>query len=99
MNALDEFKKHVEGKEILCARINWEENWHEQPEVPLPRNATQEQLLTFHSALNQEYDDGYGTQHLFGTIWFKDGSFSKRCEYDGSEWWEHFKTPEIPENL
>lgn len=39
------------------------------------------------------YDNGYGSQELFGTIVFKDGTWLERGEYDGSEWWEYRKLP------
>jgi hypothetical protein len=47
--------------------------------------------------LNIEYDEGYGGQELFGNIWYEDGSWSERGEYDGSEWWEHKKCPVLPD--
>ena len=43
-----------------------------------------------------EYDSGYGTQKLFGTVWFKDGTWATRNEYDGSEHWKRYKRPELP---
>mgnify|MGYP000630626643 CR=1 FL=1 len=49
--------------------------------------------------LDFEYDSGYGGQNLFGTIWYEDGTWSERGEYDGSEWWEHRERPQIPEEL
>ena len=45
--------------------------------------------------LDLSYDEGYGSQELFGYIWYKDGTWSERCEYDGSEWWRHIKRPPI----
>lgn len=53
----------------------------------------------FIKMLDVEYDDGYGGQELFGTIWLKDGTWMDRGEYDGSEWWEHQTCPKIPEEL
>jgi hypothetical protein len=32
-------------------------------------------------------------------IWFKDGSWATRGEYDGSEWWEYHKLPQVPTYL
>ena len=49
--------------------------------------------------LDFEYDNGYGTQEVFGVVWFADGTWAERGEYDGSEWWEHHTIPEIPEHL
>lgn len=55
---------------------------------------TEQQELEFLEALDSmDYDNGYGSQHLFGTIVFKDGTWLERGEYDGSEWWEHRKLP------
>jgi len=36
-----------------------------------------------------EYDSGYGLQEINSSleIVFRNGSFLKRSEYDGSEWW------------
>ena len=46
-----------------------------------------------------DYDSGYGSQQLFGTIWYKDGTWSTRGEYDGSEWWKYNSCPELPKLL
>lgn len=46
--------------------------------------------------LDFEYDASFGLQWLYGTIWYEDGTWSKRKEYDGSEWWEHHKCPSLP---
>ena len=45
--------------------------------------------------LDFEYDSGYGGQYLHGYIWYKDGTWSERREYDGLEWWEHKERPPI----
>lgn len=50
-------------------------------------------------ALNFNYDDGFGRQMIFGFVWFKDGSWLERYEYDGSESWVYKKTPTIPDLL
>jgi hypothetical protein len=43
-----------------------------------------------------DYYSGYGGQTLFGTIWYTDGTWSTRGEYDGSEWWDHKTRPDVP---
>ena len=53
----------------------------------------------FLKLLDFEYSNGYGGQELFGTVWLSDGSWLSRGEYDGSEWWNHNKLPEIPAEL
>ena len=59
----------------------------------------QEEYEEFLSKLDFEYDSGYGLQNLFGFIWYKDGTWSERCEYDGSEWYQYQRCPEIPKSL
>lgn len=44
-----------------------------------------------------DYDDGYGSQSLFGLILMNDGSWYERGEYDGSEWWSHKQMPSVDE--
>jgi len=46
--------------------------------------------------LDFDYDEGYGGQRLYGNIWYTDGTWSTRVEYDGSEWWEYHKCPTCP---
>ena len=48
---------------------------------------------------NFEYDNGFGGQELFGTIWYTDGTWADRGEYDGSEWWQNNVCPIVPEEL
>jgi hypothetical protein len=56
-------------------------------------------LQDFHEKFDVEYDSGYGSQELYGTIWMLDGTWWSRCEYDGSEWWEHHVCPEYDADL
>jgi hypothetical protein len=85
LNAKQEFIKHVEDKQVLCAILRLEH--------------TESEYTTFLNALDFEYESGYGRQILFGNIWYKDGTWSDRSEYDGLEWWEYQQVPEIPKNL
>ena len=68
-------------------------------DAQLVRGFTKAEYDAFIKKLDVEYDDGYGGQELFGTIWLKDGSWMDRGEYDGSEWWNHQVVPEIPNEL
>ena len=43
------------------------------------------------------YDDGYGSQLIYGFIVFNDKTWLERSEYDGSEWWDYRKCPSEPE--
>lgn len=49
--------------------------------------------------LDFEYDNGYGSQEVFGFIVFKDGTWFNRAEYDGSEWYDYIEKPSKPEPL
>lgn len=96
-NAKDEFLMETVRKDVVCA-----ETWphihrpSSPPPARLPVLYTLEEYMLFLAALDFEYDAGYGGQELFGTIWYADGSWSDRGEYDGSEWWEHHTVPDIP---
>lgn len=88
MNAKQEFLDRFGNLEILCADIDWQDVWLDLPNTDhrLPLNYTQEQYNQFIDSLDFGYDNGYGGQELFGTVWFKDGTWADRGEYDGSEW-------------
>jgi hypothetical protein len=99
-NAKEEFLEHTGGSnDILCAKItkgySWRDDADDSP-IILPVNYTDEQYNEFLNALNFNYDSGYGTQYLYGFIWYKNGNWSSRGEYDGSEWWEYNSCPDIP---
>ena len=64
----------------------------------LKDNYTKQDFEEFCTELDFEYDNGYGTQELFGIILFAD-SYSTRYEYDGSENWENHKMLTIQEVL
>lgn len=102
MNARDEFIKHVGDNKIKCANLykdfDWGsedyESWHR-----LRVGYSAKEYEDFLKSLDFYYDNGYGGQELFGTIWYEDGSWSERGEYDGSEWWEYKRVPDIPTAL
>ena len=95
INAQEEFVLHIEGNpEVKCAAVSCGGNTFN-----LPVGFDEHALDTFLECLSFDYDDGFGGQELFGTIWYTDGTFSQRGEYDGSEWWEYVKCPEVPDEL
>jgi hypothetical protein len=96
MNAKQEFIEHVDERNVLCATVKFESFMVPSRKYFLPQGGNLQEFL---DQLNFDYDDGYGRQNLFGTIWYEDGSYSERREYDGSEWWEHYEVPEIPHYL
>lgn len=68
--------------------------------ISLKEGYTEEEYEEFLNKLDFDYDAGYGSQHMYGTVWLTEpGVWMERREYDGSEWWELFKCPMIPDNL
>ena len=109
-NAHRELLQAIDGRTIKCAVVNyypcslWEINELEAPhtrELRLKVGHDDKDLLEFFKQLDFNYDNGYGGQELFGMIWLNggDGAWLTRGEYDGSEWWDLNKLPEIPKEL
>lgn len=103
MNAKKEFIDHTQGKKVKCASINFGGYYDDHDEyiensIVLKCNFSESDYEEFLKKLDVDYDSGYGGQNLFGTIWYEDGTWSSRGEYDGSEWWEYNQCPEIDEN-
>ena len=99
-NAKAEFLSHVGGKSIECARIEYNSDFYGEGKVcMLPVNYNSEQCKNFLDSLDFNYDNGYGMQELYGIIWYEDGTWSSRYEYDGSESWEYHSRPQIPISL
>jgi hypothetical protein len=97
-NAKEEFVEHVGEKQILYALIEpFKETYGKLVQkriLHIGYNDNDYQI--FLNSLDFMYDDGYGGQNLFGTIWYTDDTWSERSEYDGMEWWEHKERPRIP---
>jgi hypothetical protein len=94
------------GGVIKCATIRRGQHyWHdEETQNMLDKNLkegyTPAEYEEFLDRLDFEYDSGYGGQELFGTVWLiEEGAWLERGEYDGSEWWEYRKCPQIPGDL
>ena len=105
-NAKQEFLNHINQNnvEVFCATIQKGDDYGDDDEIIertfiLTTGYTQKDWNDFLSKLDFMYDSGYGGQEVFGTIWYKDGTWSERGEYDGSEWYEYHKCPDIPENV
>lgn len=105
MNAKQEFIEHTFGKEVLCAQLYTEGEYDDdyldrmKTYYNLPVDYTAIAVRDFLNSLDFDYDSGYGGQELFGFIWYKDGTWSERGEYDGSEWWVYKSCPSIPNEL
>ena len=101
-NCKQEFLKEVKDRVVLCADVcKGDDNWYakDRRAAELPVGYSAEDYAHFLALLDYEYDDGYGGQEVFGTIWYTDGTWSERGEYDGAEWWVYRKVPPIPTSL
>lgn len=97
MNAKQELLEILKGREPLAAVIHSGDEWDDdRTAIELKVGGDFEAFL---NKLDFEYDNGYGGQELFGTVWVDDKVWLARGEYDGSEWWQELNYPEIPEAL
>jgi hypothetical protein len=94
MNAKEELLEELEGKRMICAILSYRSK-----KYILKKGYTDSEFTSFIESLDFKYDDGYGSQELDGSVWLEEGLWMTRGEYDGSEWWDWHKSPEIPEEL
>jgi hypothetical protein len=108
MNCKKEFIEHVEYRPVKCAEIVKDGRYSGLQNATdsmtysyyrLSINYTFKEYEMFLELLDFEYDDGFGGQEIYGHIWYEDGTWSERRDYDGSEWWEYMSVPDIPEEL
>lgn len=91
MNAKQEIIQHIGERDVKWVHVQFGDEF--MTENPIIISGKLQHVLKL---LDFQYDSGYGCQELFGNIWYEDGSWSERGEYDGSEWWEYKFCPEIP---
>jgi hypothetical protein len=101
MNAKQELQHEFEriGKKPICASIHDGWGGDGSLSITLKKGHTDLEFTEFMDKLDFDYDAGYGAQYIDGTVWFEDGTWLSRGEYDGSEWWVYLSTPKIPEYL
>ena len=87
-NAREEFLEHIGNREVEFVSIAVRRGYRD---APVQIKGTLADVLPL---LDFEYSSGYGGQELYGYIWYKDGTWSDRGEYDGSEWWQHQRRPD-----
>jgi hypothetical protein len=102
-NAKIEFLAHILNttSKVKAAVVSkyWDYTSIDTEKAVLKIKYSSEDFENFLNKIDFEYDNGFGCQELFGTIWYEDGTWSSRGEYDGSEWWEYNFVPEIPDQL
>lgn len=111
MNANEEFHRLIKKLDlsgyVLAAMIRH----HPEPYKDAKRRLilypdhTADEYHEFLRNLNFDYDAGFppattgvfGSQELFGTIWFSNDTWAVRAEYDGEEWWVPRSLPVMPQ--
>jgi hypothetical protein len=87
--------------EVLCAWVYFARDREYEANMDnaiyLRKSHTPQEYEEFLTKIDCEYDNGYGTQKLFGKIWLTDGSWFNRREYDGAESWKYMRRPETPD--
>lgn len=98
MKAKKELLVYTVKENIRCAFITYSPTFDDKDDqdIILKDNHSKKDLAAFLRALSFEYDNGYGRQFIYGTVWLKDGNWLERREYDGSEWWVHQVLPKLP---
>lgn len=84
---------------VICAHITYNPLDKDGVSCILKEGFTEADLDRFFDELNFDYDNGYGAQELYGTVWLNKGAWLTRGEYDGSEWWQWHQYPSIPDLL
>lgn len=87
-NSQKELIEHIKDRKVEFVSIAIRKGYDVEP---LRIKGTLDEVLP---QLNFDYYDVYGGQELFGYIWYEDGTWPDRGEYDGSEWWQHQTRPD-----
>ena len=88
INAMVELSEHVNNKDVEHVKILYGCAYGSAPQQFI-----EGRLNEVMPKLDFDYKNGFGRQELFGYIWYVDGTWSHREEYDGSEWWAHMERP------
>lgn len=84
----------------LCATFVYTEGWPRKTkiEADLKQGFSEDSMGDFLALLDFEYSDSTGP-HLFGAIWYADGTWSERTYDDFGARWEYRVPPTIPDEL
>lgn len=94
--------KKMYGADVICANIHFGDAASVslgEERFELKKGYTDKEFELFLSSLDFEYRNGYGAQSLYGKVWLTNGVWLDRGEYDGSEWWEYYRYPELPTDV
>ena len=100
INAKIEFLDTTRSFKVIAADISFNGWDHDDDDYincsfklkPLYNSNDYDKFLKF---LDREYDNGFGGQQLYGIIYCEKGVWMDRGEYDGSEWWDINKYPDL----
>ena len=98
INAKDEYLRAVKGCKVIAASIDFQ-TIRDESKFKLNPLYTKDEYDKFLNFLDFDYDNGYGGQLLYGVIFCENGIWLQRGEYDGSEWWDIFKYPDMRESF
>jgi len=86
----------TENYKVIAADINFGYDYGDNNDkFKLKPLYTNEEYKKFMKFMDREYDKGYGSQNLHGIIYCEDNIWIDRGEYDGSEWWNVNKYPDL----
>lgn len=100
MNVFDELMdlKDAHNVTIKAANLSVGDGFTERPTAYTlyPDHSGDEYTAFLEQLATLDYDNGFGSQELHGYVWFTDGTWAERREYDGSEWWVRVTKPAFP---
>lgn len=104
MNALTEFLEEIKGKTVISSWIECEYQRDSSLNIMANRERivylrlgyTPAEYQNFIDKIDFVYEADYEGDDLYGVIWYADGSWSERHEYDGLNIWHYCKIPEYP---
>lgn len=102
INAKDELLKFLQDNNLVLSSASLaDDDFYPENHYILYPKYTKREMNAFLKSIDFLYDNGYGRQELYGELWFTDGTWAERYEYDGAECWVHRKRPDEPvrENL
>lgn len=93
-NALEELEPFLKGMTLVKAKLSCERNGKASVDI---ETSDMDKLKEWAKDVN--YDNDFGERELFGTVYLRDSEnnpvWLTRGEYDGSEWWDVNRIPDI----
>lgn len=99
---------NLDRNDIFCAELSFDQKdvtrLDREPStgrenILLRIGYTPENMTEFMERVTFWYSLNYAGQKIFGTLWFKDGSWAERYEENGWEEWRYYTRPDVPDYL